>query len=133
MTIAITTPRFISPPNVRTRPCQCTRGAWEDRGRSYDGARVPRARGRRPIQDRVPNECEERAGEYDRAADAEAIGERACEDGGEHRAEVWRNGEELRVRGGEAETGDDRGEEEGGRVGGDEYAVRDVTIRDWAI
>lgn len=35
--------------------------------------------------------------------------------------------------GGEAEPGDNRGEEERGRVGGDEYAVRDGTIRGWAI
>lgn len=101
-------------PNIRARPCQRARGAREYRRRSDDSARVPSTRGRRPVQDRIPDEREECAGKYDRTTDAKAIGERACDDGGDHCAEVWRYCEELRVRGGKAEPGDDRGEEEGG-------------------
>ncbi len=61
------------PTHIRARPRKRARHTWKYAAGRDDRTRVSRARGRCPVQDRVPGEREERAGYDDRPADAEAV------------------------------------------------------------
>ena len=111
------------PAHIPARPRERERDPRKQPARRDHRPRVPRARAFRRKQDDVARERGHAPGEDERSAGAGAVGQDAGDDGEDAGGGVGRDGEELGGRGGEAELGDDGGEEEDEGVCGDEDAV----------